>query len=277
MKKHYTSLVIGMALLMASPVIANTSSVKAADTNTSAIVQSASTSGDDALIDQIDRLDNMSDSGKYNSAQKETISHIRLVYIQKQGNESDNQLMQDSYKLKDWIDRGVVGYSAYANDVLIGTSLNPSGLSPSGADDHVLTFDALNKPQMQQISFKGFTIVDNHGNANQNGEMEMWMDDNFRVHVDENYGTFDGYMTTIHVLENGDPYKVPANSGQWTDNISTVTTYRLAYLYTLEGNPVKNRGLAAHTAWYTDRYATINGQKMYRVATNEWVPSSYVN
>lgn len=32
-----------------------------------------------------------------------------------------------------------------------------------------------------------------------------------------------------------------------------------------------NRGLAQTTDWQSDRYATINNEKMYRVSTNEWV------
>ena len=32
--------------------------------------------------------------------------------------------------------------------------------------------------------------------------------------------------------------------------------------------------LPANTSWRTDSYATINGEKMYRIATDEWVPAS---
>lgn len=32
--------------------------------------------------------------------------------------------------------------------------------------------------------------------------------------------------------------------------------------------------LPANTSWRTDSYATINGEKMYRVATDEWIPAS---
>ncbi|WP_125712013.1 leucine-rich repeat domain-containing protein [Companilactobacillus kedongensis] len=37
-----------------------------------------------------------------------------------------------------------------------------------------------------------------------------------------------------------------------------------------------DRGLAANSAFVTDKTATINGEKMYRVSTNEWVPASQV-
>lgn len=42
-------------------------------------------------------------------------------------------------------------------------------------------------------------------------------------------------------------------------------------LYDINGKKNGNRALAAKTAWFTDRSANINGEKMYRVATNEWV------
>jgi len=45
-------------------------------------------------------------------------------------------------------------------------------------------------------------------------------------------------------------------------------------LYTAEGKAIKNRALANDTTWFSDRSATINGEKMYRVATNEWVKAS---
>ena len=57
-------------------------------------------------------------------------------------------------------------------------------------------------------------------------------------------------------------------------NPNVVTTKNQASLYTKDGKKVTNRALAANTPWYTDQSATINGEKMYRVATNEWVKAS---
>ncbi|WP_334333120.1 SLAP domain-containing protein [Companilactobacillus sp. HBUAS59544] len=42
-------------------------------------------------------------------------------------------------------------------------------------------------------------------------------------------------------------------------------------LFDSKGNIVSNRGLAAGTKWMTDKVALIQGEKMYRVATNEWL------
>ena len=46
------------------------------------------------------------------------------------------------------------------------------------------------------------------------------------------------------------------------------------YLYDINGKRSEKRALAGNTAWFSDRSAIINGEKMYRVATNEWVKAS---
>lgn len=68
--------------------------------------------------------------------------------------------------------------------------------------------------------------------------------------VDKNYGTEKAAATNV------------------------VTTKNQAMLFTKDGKQVKNRALAANTAWYTDKNQIINGQKMYHVATNEWVSAN---
>lgn len=59
-------------------------------------------------------------------------------------------------------------------------------------------------------------------------------------------------------------------------NSTTVNTNKQASLYTSTGKAVTNRALAKNTPWYSDRSAYINGQTMYRVATDEWVAASDV-
>lgn len=60
------------------------------------------------------------------------------------------------------------------------------------------------------------------------------------------------------------------------EGIVTTTNGSYKRLYTLEGKMITNRALGVNSKWYTDQYATVNGEKMYRVATNEWVKASDV-
>jgi len=39
---------------------------------------------------------------------------------------------------------------------------------------------------------------------------------------------------------------------------------------------ITNRALGNNTNWKTDQTKEVNGVKYYRVATNEWVASTYV-
>jgi len=51
----------------------------------------------------------------------------------------------------------------------------------------------------------------------------------------------------------------------------------VTYLSTIAGKQVTNRGLARLTDWKADKIVTINGQKYYRVATNEFVNADDVD
>lgn len=81
---------------------------------------------------------------------------------------------------------------------------------------------------------------------------------------------------------NGDKYIrvatnewVKLNDGLEIEIINeTVRTKVQASLYTSTGKKISNRALSGNSPWYTDRAATINGQKMYRVATDEWVAAN---
>lgn len=62
-----------------------------------------------------------------------------------------------------------------------------------------------------------------------------------------------------------------------SENVVTTNSGSYKNLYTLEGKMITSRALGANSKWYTDQYAIINGTKMYRVATNEWVKASDVH
>jgi len=60
------------------------------------------------------------------------------------------------------------------------------------------------------------------------------------------------------------------------EGIVTTNSGDFKHLYTIDGKDITNRGLSGDSKWYTDQYATINGEKMFRVATNEWVKATDV-
>ena len=66
------------------------------------------------------------------------------------------------------------------------------------------------------------------------------------------------------------------NSGVQKADRSTVTTIdgNIIFLYTKDGELITTRGLGGNTSWKTDQMITVKGEKMYRVATNEWLKVS---
>lgn len=75
---------------------------------------------------------------------------------------------------------------------------------------------------------------------------------------------------------------VSNNSSQWTTSSvdGVVTTKNAKDYYTLvntDGNQIKNRALAKNSAWKADKVRTDqNGNKQYRVATDEWIDANDV-
>ncbi|WP_166667197.1 SLAP domain-containing protein [Companilactobacillus nuruki] len=59
-------------------------------------------------------------------------------------------------------------------------------------------------------------------------------------------------------------------------NIAVTNSKNPTGVYNSKGQLIIDRALAENTPWYTDRTATIRGQKMHRVATDEWVKDSDV-
>ncbi len=69
---------------------------------------------------------------------------------------------------------------------------------------------------------------------------------------------------------------VPVTSGIPYTAVPTTTSVALTSstpIYNSKGEDIGTT-LSANTSWRTDSYATINGEKMYRVATDEWIPAS---
>lgn len=69
---------------------------------------------------------------------------------------------------------------------------------------------------------------------------------------------------------------LPVQNGvKFVSTKGTVKTQTRATLYDSQGKSL-GQTLSSGSNWYTDGYATINGEKMYRVATDEWIPASDV-
>lgn len=56
--------------------------------------------------------------------------------------------------------------------------------------------------------------------------------------------------------------------------VATTNSGSYAHLYTDQGKLITNRALAPNTPWLVGKTATINGETMYQVATNEYLKSS---
>ncbi|QCX24078.1 MucBP domain-containing protein [Companilactobacillus futsaii] len=86
-------------------------------------------------------------------------------------------------------------------------------------------------------------------------------------------------------IDDNDFYQVATNEFVSVDNgvpyipINTKTDVRLiksAELYDSQG-PDLDKSLPTKTSWRTDSYAKIDNVKMYRVATDEWIPADTLN
>jgi len=63
-----------------------------------------------------------------------------------------------------------------------------------------------------------------------------------------------------------------SNTYVYTDKTGYLRTTSDSYKHLISSsNKVLNRGLAAGSDWKADRIATFNGEKYYRVATDEWI------
>lgn len=61
------------------------------------------------------------------------------------------------------------------------------------------------------------------------------------------------------------------------DNVVHVQPDSIVYLVDSQGKKITDRALGPSSAWFTDRYTMINGQKYYRVATNEFVSAAKIS
>jgi hypothetical protein len=102
-----------------------------------------------------------------------------------------------------------------------------------------------------------------------------------KIEAPENYALVNEKDATVNFDKKGNKQVILLVKKMFSApimNQGVVTTTNGSYkrLYTVKGKMITNRALGVNSKWYTDQYATVNGEKMYRVATNEWVKASDV-
>jgi len=280
MKSYYKPFVFGFAALMTlTPAINLTNVAAATNTSSSAITQSTG-SGYNALYTQIKRATDDEDSGKYGNAQQITLQSVIDKYYGRLGKISDSQDMQDATELKDYLDKGIVAYTIEPfTSVWITNIEDASDFYGSDYSAPAYVFKEVNKPELKKLDIGDHTVVDKNNHPVANNEVPMWIDNEGYLNIDSNYSIY-GTHPQINVIYTRDIDKYSNNPSSnstdnpWTSSEGVITTKHMSFLYTLDGNKVDDRALSGNSAWYTDRYATINGEKMYRVSTDEWVKSS---
>ena len=274
MKKYYGPIVLGLAsLMLVSPVI-NSVNVQAA-TDNNAVTQGTNYEGYNALQAQYRRLESEMNSGKYDQAQQLTLDTLESKYMHKEWTASDDQEQQYAQEIKDYLDRGVVGYPVQpwvetsAHNINEDEYIVPDFIT-------VYTFKERNVPEIQHFVVKGHTIVDQNGNPS-DGNIKAWLDNDDKLHIDSKYLVNVGGADYLRVVKNGEVAHI-SNSNKWISKVQDIyTNNHISFLYRLDGTRISDRALGPNSAWYSDRYATINGQTMYRVATDEWVRAADVH
>lgn len=162
----------------------------------------------------------------------------------------------------------------------------PSGYELVDDKTNKITLDKSKKTVTIYVHKKSSTsTVTPHSSAVQTKQaMTMLFDKNGNKISNRALGFNSSWKTNQKMILNGITYhRVATNEYvkdsevvEYTPNISTIQTKTgtAKYLYDINGKQSGKRALASNTAWYSDRSATINGETMYRVATNEWVKAS---
>lgn len=108
-------------------------------------------------------------------------------------------------------------------------------------------------------------IYDKNGKLNKDAvlsEGSSWIiDKSLTINGSEYYR-----VATNEYVKASDVYKYTP-----LQTVATTNGKNLTPVYNTKGQLIIDRALDTNTPWYTDRSATIKGQKMYRVATDEWI------
>ena len=168
-------------------------------------------------------------------------------------------------------DKGIVSYSTKIRVKKIGTTVSHNVGKKPARHSHG-GFSA----QRVRISF-----IDQAGNEVGYQQLNGNVSFDKKISAPEGYSFVNANEANIKFDKSGNKelkLKVTKNKPVSTmeEGIVTTNSGDFKHLYTIEGKDITNRGLSGDSKWYTDQYATINGEKMFRVATNEWVKATDV-
>ncbi|WP_338233167.1 BspA family leucine-rich repeat surface protein [Companilactobacillus muriivasis] len=184
-------------------------------------------------------------------------------------------------------------YSSYS-DIIQGLANSlvdeREGTIPTFYEGSKVEFYAVYEPEKNTNSGGGSstTTVDREvkgieekiGTHNNNPDVQLY-DDNGNIVKDRKLApSSDWYTDNFMTLKGVKYYRVATDLWAKADDVyiyypSTanvlVNKGSIARLVTSQGKDVTDRALRGGSGWYTDRYIYINGEKYYRVATNEFV------
>ncbi|WP_338217118.1 BspA family leucine-rich repeat surface protein [Companilactobacillus muriivasis] len=188
-------------------------------------------------------------------------------------------------------------YSSYSDiiQVLANSLVDENGKIPTSFEGGKVDFYAVYEPEKNTNSGGGSStggsstttvnrevkaIEEKIGTHNNNPDVQLY-DDNGDIVKDRKLApSSDWYTDNLMTLKGVKYYRVATDLWAKADDIyiyypSTanvlVNKGSIARLVTSQGKDVTDRALQGGSGWYTDRYTYINGEKYYRVATNEFV------
>ncbi|WP_334329786.1 KxYKxGKxW signal peptide domain-containing protein [Companilactobacillus sp. HBUAS59699] len=154
-----------------------------------------------------------------------------------------------------------------------GSSSSSSHHNSSESDENTDTNTNTTTKKLQNVATttKVVNVFDKNGKLVGNralGINTSWFSD--EIHTVD--GTEYYRVATGEFAKAADVYVYVGQKG-----IVQVNSNQMGYLVDYQGHMITNRALKPSSDWITDRYTIINGEKYYRVATNEFINASYVS
>ncbi|KRK79626.1 SLAP domain-containing protein [Companilactobacillus nodensis] len=111
-------------------------------------------------------------------------------------------------------------------------------------------------------------------------EIDTYNENGKKVGTKDLLGVTNFKVTKMNTIDGTKYYQISTNEwikesdvNEFHSNPVVIQTHHNTHttLSTLSGNTVTNRALAANSNWYASGHVFIDGEKYYRVATNEWI------